>query len=80
MAKHRPTVIYFTSAWSQVVLCLNSVVSCGLMDASILKIAKTFVSEQEEAAFMSACKDFETEYVELNSCTLFFLKTCPLIA
>ena len=42
----------------QVALCLNSMMICGLIHASIMKTGHDYVSEEQEAEFMAACRDF----------------------
>lgn len=41
---------------------LNAVVICSLMLSSIVKVAKTYVTEAEEWEFMEACRAFAADY------------------
>ncbi len=42
----------------QVALSFSSMTMCGLIHASILKMGRTYVTEEEEAEFIHHCRDF----------------------
>lgn len=42
----------------QVALSFSSMTMCGLIHASILKMGRSYVTEEEEAEFMHHCRDF----------------------
>lgn len=37
---------------------MNAIVICSLMLASVVKVAKTYITDQEEFEFMEACRKF----------------------
>lgn len=43
---------------AQVALSFSSMVMCGLIHASILKMGRAFVTEEEEAEFIHRCREF----------------------
>ena len=42
----------------QVALSFSSMTMCGLIHASILKMGRSYVTEEEEAEFIHHCRDF----------------------
>ncbi len=42
----------------QVALSFSSMTACGLIHASILKMGRSYVTEEEEAEFIHHCRDF----------------------
>ena len=47
-----------TRAFVQVALSFSSMTMCGLIHASILKMGRSYVTEEEEAEFIHHCRDF----------------------
>lgn len=43
---------------AQVGLSINAMSLCGLVHAAVLKTAKLYVDESEEAEYMRRCRDF----------------------
>ncbi|EIE21155.1 hypothetical protein COCSUDRAFT_17677, partial [Coccomyxa subellipsoidea C-169] len=51
----------FTTAFV-VALSFSSMTACGLIHASILKMGRSYVTEEEEAEFIHQCRDFALRY------------------
>ncbi len=47
----------------QVVLAVNSMSTCGLVHAALMKTGKMYVAESEEAEFMKRCREFALQCV-----------------
>ncbi|KAK9864777.1 hypothetical protein WJX84_005167 [Apatococcus fuscideae] len=45
-----------------VALSLNSMMICGLIHASIMKVGHDYVSEEQEAEFMASCREFALRF------------------
>lgn len=50
----------------QVALSFSSMTMCGLIHASILKMGRSYVTEEEEAEFIHHCRAFALRQVHLS--------------
>ncbi len=63
-----------SNASVQVALSFSSMTMCGLIHASILKMGRSYVTEEEEAEFIHHCRDFA-----LRQACLSTLKSAPAL-